>query len=142
MDLSFKLPNTKILMVSGLVVAIMILLFVLYQSGTLQGFQDLSPSSPIPSFTLYHMKGCPHCTDVLPDFNRMKASGVMLEDGRTVKINEYEQETPQGQAGVVENSIKGFPTFILKKINGENIPYEGERTVTGYKDFLMKNAYS
>jgi hypothetical protein len=142
MDLSFKLPNVKILMVTGLVVGIIVLLFLIYQSGTLQGFENLSPSAPIPSFTLYHMKGCPHCTDVLPAFTRMKASGVMLEDGRTVKVNEYEQATPQAQAGIMENNIKGFPTFILKKINGENIPYEGERTVSGYKDFLMKNAYS
>jgi hypothetical protein len=137
--LSFTMPSTKILMVAGLVVVILVFLYTIRFTGNVQGFSNMGAGEAKPSFTLYYMKGCPHCDEILPEFRTFASSGMVLSNGGTVKINHLEQATAEGQQGVNENQIKGFPSFILKKADGTNVPYEGDRTVSAYKAFITKN---
>lgn len=137
--LAFTMPNTKILMVSGLVVAILVFLYVIGSTGNVNGFSDMGAGAARPSFTLYHMTGCPHCETILPAFRTFASSGMVLNNGKTVDIKILEQANPEAQAGINENQIKGFPSFVLKKADGTNIPYEGDRTVEACKAFITKN---
>jgi len=137
--MAFTMPSTKILMVVGLVIAILVFLFTLRSTGNVQGFSDMGASAPRASFSLYYMNGCPHCETILPQFRTFASSGMVLPSGSTVDIKLLEQGDPAAQAGINENQIKGFPSFVLKKADGTNVPYEGDRTVEACKAFITKN---
>ena len=36
-------------------------------------------------------------------------------------------------------TIKGYPTLLLEKANGETVEFDGERTPEGYAKFLEQN---
>ena len=137
-SLGFVLPNAKILMVTGVALAILVFLYVLRVGGNVQGFSDMGATAARPSFTMYYMNGCPHCETILPEFRTFASSGMVLSNGSTVDIKLLEQADPEAQAGINENQIKGFPSFVLKKADGTNVPYEGDRDVNSCKAFITK----
>jgi hypothetical protein len=137
--LGFIMPNTKLLMVAGLIVTILFFLYVIRSTGNVNGCSDMGAGAAVDSFTLYYMDKCPHCETILPEFRTFASSGMVLPSGKTVRITSLEQSNPEAQTGINENKIKGFPSFVLKKADGTNVPYEGDRTVDAYKAFITKN---
>ena len=138
---AFNLPNIKILLLVGVVLATLFYISVLVGGGAtkfLDGFTGLGQTQN--TFTMYYMNGCPHCESVLPDYRTFVASGQVETDGKKTTIRMLEQGDPSAAPELEANNVKGFPTFILSTAGGENIEYKGERTVEAMKEFISKNS--
>lgn len=136
-----SLPNIKIILLMGIVLAIMFYLSVLISGGglnVLDSFADLGQRQG--TFTMYYMNGCPHCESILPDYRNFVASGQVNNNGKKTTIRMLEQGDPNAAPELEANNVKGFPTFILSTVDGKNIEYSGERSVEAMKDFIMKNS--
>lgn len=135
-----EMPNIKILLVCGVVLAILVYLSVLMSGRGIQitGFTDLGQKQN--TFTLYYMNGCPHCETILPDYKKFVAEGQITNNGKKTTIRMMEQGDAAAAPELEENNVKGFPTFIFKTATGTNIEYKGDRTVSAMKDFISKNA--
>ncbi len=135
----FPMPNIKILLLVGIVVAIIVYLSVLVSGGAMiESFSGLAPRQN--TFTMYYMNGCPHCETILPEFRQFVASGQVETDGKKTTIRMLEQGDPQAAPELEANNVKGFPTFILSTTEGTNVEYKGDRTVDAMKDFISKNS--
>jgi hypothetical protein len=130
--------GVRVALVVAIVVAILLYASILVSGGGLgrrDGFTGVGASDNI--FTLFYMDGCPHCEDILPDFNKWAAAGQILANDKPVKIRKLERE----EAGPLldQKGVKGFPTFILTTANGTDIEYSGDRSTSGYEQFILKN---
>lgn len=127
----------RVLLVVAVVVAILLYLSVLKSGGGLlyDGFTGVGTSQP--QFTLFWMKGCPHCESIIDDFNRFAAAGQFVTAGKPVTVRALEQ----AEAGPLleQKGVQGFPTFILTTADGRDLEYKGERNVNGYKQFIVQN---
>ena len=85
-------------------------------------------------FVLYHMKGCPHCVNMMPEWSKFvknNNSGV-----KTRKV-----EASAAPAEVKKHGISGFPTMLLLDGQGNKVKaYDGPRTAQGFSSFCSKNA--
>jgi hypothetical protein len=136
-----SLPNIKVILLLGIVVATMFYLSVLVSGGglnVLEAFTGLGQRQG--SFTMYYMNGCPHCESILPDYRNFVASGQVDNNGKKTTIRMLEQGDPSAAPELQANNVKGFPTFVLSTAGGKNIEYSGERTVEAMKEFIMKNS--
>jgi len=138
---AFNLPNIKILLLVGVVLAILFYLSILVGGGAtkfLDGFTGLGQKQN--TFTMYYMNGCPHCESVLPDYRTFVASGQVENNGKKTTIRMLEQGDPSAAPELEANNIRGFPTFVLATAGGENIEYKGERSVEAMKAFISENS--
>jgi hypothetical protein len=137
----FTMPNIKITLLVGIVVAILFYLSFLVSGGgmrLMESFTGLAQKQN--TFTMYYMNGCPHCETLLPSFRQFVASGQVETDGKKTTIRMLEQGDSQAAPELEANNVKGFPTFILSTAGGNNIEYKGERTVEAMKDFISQNS--
>ena len=136
-----QLPNIRILLLLAIVLAIMFYLSTLISGGGMQRLENFTGLSETQNtFTLYYMNGCPHCESILPDFRTFVASGQIETNGKKTKIRMLEQGNPEAAPELEANNVKGFPTFIMSTVDGKNLEYGGERSVSAMKDFIAKNA--
>ena len=136
-----ELPNIRILLLLSIVLAIMFYMSTLVSGGGMQNLENFTGLSETQNtFTLYYMNGCPHCESILPDFRTFVASGQIETNGKKTKIRMLEQGNPDAAPELEANNVKGFPTFIMSTVDGKNIEYGGERTVSAMKDFIAQNA--
>ncbi|NBP66908.1 MAG: hypothetical protein EBU66_19965, partial [Bacteroidetes bacterium] len=77
-----QLPNTRVLLVVGLVLVILIYVSVLMSDKFLKpdAFADLGEKTNV--FTLYYMNGCPHCETILPEYKKFAAAGQVTTNGK------------------------------------------------------------
>ena len=61
----------------------------------------------------------------------------MEVNGKTVSLNMVEADTDK--AKVQAANVKGFPTFMLKKADGTSVEFNGERTPSGWENWLGQN---
>jgi len=135
-----QLPNARILLIVGLVLAIILYLSVLMGYGGLKmdAFSDLAEKTNV--FTLYYMNGCPHCESILPEYKKFAASGQVNMNGKKTKIRMLEQGDPNAAAEIEARNVKGFPTFFLSTADGKHLEYQGERSVPAIGQFISQNA--
>jgi len=135
-----QLPNARVLLVAGLVIAIMLYLSVLMSDTTLKrdAFADLGEKTNV--FTLYYMNGCPHCETILPEYKKFAAAGQVTTNGKKTKIRMLEQSDPNAAPELEARNVKGFPTFVLSTVDGKHIEYQGERSVPAIGQFINQNA--
>lgn len=135
-----QLPNARVLLVVGLVLAIVTYLSVLMMDKTLKhdAFADLGEKTNV--FTLYYMNGCPHCETILPEYKKFAAAGQVMTNGKKTKIRMLEQGDPNAAPELEARSIKGFPTFVLSTVDGKYIEYQGERSIPAIGQFITQNA--
>lgn len=89
----------------------------------------------MPSFTMYHMNWCGYCKTAKPEFDRLFQDPIQ----QRVEIRCIEgEESTENAKECEDKDISGYPTFILTK-NGEDTPYNGPRTFTGFKAFLNEH---
>ncbi len=131
----------KVSLVAVLVVAILAYMAILTSGGGLmgwgEGFQDARVAPNEDTFTLFWMEGCPHCEDIIGDFKRFAAAGQFPANGKRVTIRALERKEAGGLLDTY--NVDGFPTLILSTTDGRDLQYSGERTVNGYKEFILKN---
>jgi len=82
---------------------------------------------------LLHMEGCPHCVNLLPEWDNFTK---MNDTNITTKSVERNDD----QALVKRYGAKGFPTILLLDENGDKLKtYDGPRTAQGLLDFCHEN---
>lgn len=82
-------------------------------------------------FVLYYVNWCPHCRVVKPEWEK-------LEEDNDLNIVVKKINCEENEKIAEEKNIEGFPTIQLEYTNGEVKSYEGERTYSGFKEFLNK----
>ena len=135
-----QLPNTRVLLVVGLVLAIVVYVSVLMSDKGLKqdAFADLGQKTNV--FTLYYMNGCPHCESILPEYKKFAAAGQVVTNGKKTKIRMLEQGDPNAAPELEARNVKGFPTFVLNTADGKYIEYQGERSVPAIGQFINQHA--
>jgi thiol-disulfide isomerase/thioredoxin len=115
----------------GAAVIVLVLLAIRYFSKGREGFEGAD------TFTLYYAKWCPHCKTIAPIFADFSKDGSINVGGKTVFLTMLEAD--EDAAKMKGKPVKGFPTFLLEKANGQNVEFDGERTPEGWKKWLAAN---
>ena len=128
--------NWKVLAIGG--VALVLLVFIAYyfqnniSTFVRSGFQSGPNPTPSPAkteFVLYYADWCPHCKNVLPEFQKLGGgiqNGKVTVGGQNVSISMYEQAKNKDK--FQGKDIKGFPTIIFSDADGTTTEYKGSRT--------------
>ena len=83
---------------------------------------------------LLHMEGCPHCVNLMPEWNKF-----CEENDTSIKTKMIEKD--EDKSLVKKYGVEGFPTILLLDSSGEKIKtYEGPRTAKGLLDFCHQNS--
>ena len=115
----------------GAVFIVLVLLAIRYISKRSEGFEGAD------TFTLYYAKWCPHCKSIAPVFADFIKDGSVNVGGKTVFLTMLEAD--EDAAKMKGKPVKGFPTFLLEKANGQIVEFNGERTPEGWKKWLAAN---
>jgi len=83
------------------------------------------------TFTMFEMPGCGHCIKAKPQFASL--GSTMTIGGTTVEMRNVQSDSPL----VEEYGVTGFPTFFLDYA-GKRTQYQGERSKSGFVEFLEK----
>lgn len=92
---------------------------------------DASSAGGAPAIVLFHATWCPHCKDVLPIWQQLKAGAK-----GNIQILDIESKDP----AMTQHQIPGFPTIRFFP-QGPGVPqnhqdYTGPRTIDGIVQFL------
>lgn len=131
------MKQTKYFFILGAALAVLILLAVIYRP-TIQGFVGSSGSSAgADTFTLYYAEWCPHCKTVKPIFKDWSKKGSVTINGKPVFLQMVEADTDAEK--LKGKPVKGFPTFLLEKANGSTVEFQGDRSPSGWEQWLAQN---
>lgn len=78
---------------------------------------------------LYHSHNCPHCVDMMPEWQKFKDSKP--------EINVLEIESNDLSTIEAPTDIVGYPTLVFWN-NAETTEFSGERTSEKFKEFVEK----
>uniref|UniRef100_A0A7S1KQ37 Protein disulfide-isomerase n=1 Tax=Percolomonas cosmopolitus TaxID=63605 RepID=A0A7S1KQ37_9EUKA len=83
----------------------------------------------------FYAPWCGHCKKLVPIYEKLATYFGTVDELVVAKVDATENDVP-------DVNIEGFPTILFFPSNDKKnpIPYEGERTVAGFKRFLSKNA--
>ena len=85
-------------------------------------------------FVLYHMKGCPHCTKMMPEWSKFESNNKSGVKTRSVEQSQAPDE-------IKKLGISGFPSLLLLDGNGNKIKnYSGPRTANAFAEFCSQNS--
>lgn len=123
----------SVLILMGVVVAVVFAryMYIRFLKANVDGFADAD------TFTLYYADWCPHCKTVKPVFAEWGKSGSVNIDGKTVFVSMVEADKDPKK--VEAAGVKGFPTMILQKANGQKVEFDGERSAQGWESWLKQN---
>jgi thiol-disulfide isomerase/thioredoxin len=110
---------------------IIVALILLKYSVSAEGF-----TSGSDKFVMYYADWCPHCQTVKPKFKEWSSKGSIQVNGKTVFVEMVEEKEKDKMSG---KPVRGFPTFLLEKASGEFKEFEGERTPSGWENWLKSN---
>ena len=86
------------------------------------------------SMLLLHMEGCPHCVELMPEWNKFTKMNNTSIETKSVEMNE-------DRSLVKKYDVDGFPTILLLNSNGDKIKtYDGPRNSEGLIDFCRQNS--
>jgi len=86
------------------------------------------------SMLLLHMEGCPHCVELMPEWNKFTKMNDTSIETKSVEMNE-------DRSLVKKYDVDGFPTILLLNSTGDKIKtYDGERSSQGLLDFCRENS--
>lgn len=114
----------------GLVVAVILgrYIYVRFFNTQVSGFENAD------TFVLYYADWCPHCKTVKPIFAEWSKNGSVNIGGKTVFCSMVEADASPEK--VTAAGVKGFPTMLLHKANGQKVEFSGERTPEGWEAWL------
>jgi thiol-disulfide isomerase/thioredoxin len=84
---------------------------------------------------LYFAPWCGHCQKLKPIWSRIESeyNGYNM-DGEPIQVEAVNGD--QNSASIREMDIKGYPTIVLFKSNGERLFYQGDRSYEDIINFL------
>ena len=101
-------------------------------SQSAENFQNGAEAAGSPKIVLYYVPWCPHCKNVMPEWNKLEQEAD--KTGVAVEKVDCEENPEEAQ----KQDVEGFPTIILFK-DGKAIQYEGEKTAEALKEFIGSN---
>ena len=123
-----KVGFCAILALLAFFVGTRLFIFVLNMLNIKEGFTGAS------ELLLLHMKGCPHCVKLIPEWQKFVS-------GNNTSIKTRSVERTEDPALVKKYNVTGFPTIILLDSQGNKIKdYTGPRTAAGLLTFCQKNS--
>lgn len=123
----------QVLIYSAIALLVLLLLFCVYRWFTAdkkEGFEE-TPSV----FRMFYVDWCGHCRNAKPEF--AKILSVDKVNGKPLQVLMINAEANQALAS--EFNVSSYPTFVLSKSTGENIPYMGHRNENAFMSFLESN---
>jgi len=128
--------KTKYFLIIVAVAAILVILRMAYNSQQTQGFVGGSGGA-VDTFSMYYADWCPHCQTIKPVFKDYSKSGSTIVASKTVFLQMVEADTsPEKLKG---KPVKGYPTFLLEKSDGTFVEFDGDRSPSGWNEWLAKN---
>ena len=125
----------SIMILVGVVAAVV---FVRYMYVRFYKQQDgFKNAEGADTFTLYYADWCPHCKTVKPIFADWGKNGSVNVGGKTVFVSAVEADANPDK--VAAAGVKGFPTMLLQKANGQKVEFDGERSPQGWESWLKQN---
>jgi thiol-disulfide isomerase/thioredoxin len=116
--------------VIGWMVFLVVLKVVMEMYAMLKVREGFEPASEI---LLLHMKGCPHCTKFIPEWEKFVSKNKSGIKARAIE----RQENP---ALMKKHNVTGFPTVLLVDSKGDKVKeYKGPRTTEGLLSFCKGN---
>lgn len=94
-------------------------------------------SKPSAELTLYHASFCGYCKQMMPEWDKFSDNAKSMFPN--LKVTKYECDGDDKAICDAAN-IQGYPTVVIKLPNGKVIPFDGERTIDGLKEFVKKKA--
>ena len=133
---NFYKKNQRIIII--FLVIFVVLPLAVYVLKKLTNTESFSNNSNKMYF--FNVDWCGHCKKAKPEWtefvNKLEKNNNAINGANVeaVSVNgDNEKELTN------EYDIKGYPTFILKKSNGESVNYGGARTSNGLYSFLEQN---
>lgn len=126
LDRSCRRNATPLLCCLAAVIILGSLLYLLAKS-TLEGFE------PASEFIFYHMNGCPHCTNMMPEWSTFVSNNNTSMKTRKVEQSEAPEE-------IKKHGISGFPALLLLDGKGNKVKtYDGPRTANSFASFVKQH---
>ena len=119
--------------------AVVVVVLLLLKFGVV-GSEGFADAGGVDTFSLFYADWCPHCKTVKPEFNSWGAEkGSVQVNGKTVFVKMLEADAAGTKEKMNEAGVKGFPTFMLFKANGQKVEFDGDRSPAGWEAWLKKN---
>jgi len=129
--LSQLTPYLPYIAVIVVVAALFCAIGICANPSMMRGRESFANSSA--SFTMYYADWCPHCKTALPEFKKLGATMTIGGTSVVLQALEEQQIPPE-----LKDTIKGYPTIQLVKPDGSVMEYSGDRTATGFRQFLQQ----
>ena len=102
-----------------------------YDFEHLSGATDYTGLGSSPVVALFHSKGCPHCTNLMPTWEKFKTQHT----NSNFKVLDFEKGEHSDLMS--KHNIKGFPTIKLFKngLDGDSSEYTGDRSLESLNEF-------
>ena len=116
------------------VIAIVVLLIIVFNKPSSKVVSEsFSSVKNGGKLILYYAPWCPHCTHFKPEWSIIESDAELANAG--VKCEAIDCDAKKEKCG----DVKGFPTIMLYKSNGESVEYNGARKKEDIKKFVKEN---
>ena len=130
------------LIISAMIVLIVILLIMNYvKTNQIYALEERDPTEQMEGninstkdkLTLYYTDWCGISTRFRPTWDTLAKNTGLNVSMEVIDCVKNDQVCKL-------NAIRGYPTIILHKNNGQNIIYNGSRTLIDLENFVKKNS--
>ena len=133
----------KILLLIFVLIIIILILYLLAKYSEKNKKTDecdcsisLEPLKNLNKICLYYSNNCGHCHHFMPEWKKFKEHVEKSDLNKVLEVKEYDCSVEKDKCR--ENNINGVPAVILHK-DGQNIMYDGDRTMNSVIEFVKKN---
>jgi hypothetical protein len=107
----------------------------------IQNIKNIEPHTNVNNkdrLCLYYADWCGYSRQFLPVWEKLKTAIVSSNLKDKVVVAEFECDKDKEMCQKNKEIIPGYPTVVLHKSDGKNIPYEGQREVEAIINFMKR----